>query len=108
MPSISGRRSRMTTLKAVANTLMFLSVVPLAARAAGEPALERQTAGDLALAPAAPAPDLMRRGYDDGPYSGRRSRQDARQGLLLSFGLGGGSLYLSDKGPGRIGAADID
>src|SRR3989442_8709385 len=33
---------------------------------------------------------------------------DAREGLLLSFGLGGGSAYLSSQGPGRTGAFDLD
>jgi len=50
-------------------------------------------------------PDLMRRyspGYD------RRHEPEARQALLLSFGLGGGSLYLSNEGPSRLGAADVD
>jgi hypothetical protein len=28
--------------------------------------------------------------------------------LLLSFGVGGGSLYLSSDGPTRLGAADVD
>ncbi len=33
---------------------------------------------------------------------------EARQGLLVSIGLGGGSLYLSNEGPSRLGAADLD
>ena len=48
----------------------------------------------------------MRRGYSPG-YD-RRYEPQARQGLLLSFGLGGGSLYLSNEGPSRLGAADVD
>jgi hypothetical protein len=51
-------------------------------------------------------PDLMRRGYS--PAYARPYEPQARQGLLLSFGLGGGSLYLSNEGPGRLGAADLD
>jgi len=35
-------------------------------------------------------------------------RPEARQGLLLSMGLGGGSMYLSNVGRDRIGAGDID
>jgi hypothetical protein len=54
-----------------------------------------------------PQPDLMRR--TSAPrYSDLRYRPQARQGLLLSMGAGGGSLYLSPEGPGRFGAADVD
>jgi hypothetical protein len=67
-----------------------LAALPLAARA---DSLDQQ-------------PDLMRRGYA-GRYE-TRSRPQARQGLLLSLGGGGGSLYLSPEGPGRLGAADVD
>src|SRR5207245_6063892 len=46
---------------------------------------------------------------DDDSYWGPPRRQmDAREGLLLSFGLGGGSAYLSSQGPGRTGAFDLD
>ena len=45
------------------------------------------------------APDGFR------PY---RRQMDARQGLLLSFGLGGGSAYLSNQGAGRTGAFDLE
>src|SRR2546428_9872350 len=51
-------------------------------------------------------PDLVRRTYL--PDYDRRYEPQARQGLLLSFGLGGGSLYLSNEGPTRLGAADLD
>src|SRR4051812_26433107 len=51
--------------------------------------------------------DLARRGYAPAPY-GPRYEPQARQGLLLSIGMGGGSLYLSNQGPGRVGAADFD
>jgi hypothetical protein len=53
-----------------------------------------------------PQPDLMRRTY--APRYDSRYRPQARQGLLLSLGAGGGSLYLSPEGPGRFGAADVD
>lgn len=58
-------------------------------------------------ASSASQPDLMRRyspprGYD------LPDRRQARQGPLISFGMGGGSLYLSPEGPSRIGAADVD
>ena len=47
------------------------------------------------------------------PFAARAAEEraldgQARQGLLLSFGLGGGSLYLSNEGPTRLGAADLD
>jgi hypothetical protein len=61
----------------------------------------------LPLAARAESPDLLRRGYSPG-YSDPRARPQARQGLLLSVGAGGGSLYLSPEGPGRFGAADVD
>ena len=49
---------------------------------------------------------LAQRGYDG--YRPYRREVEARQGLLLSFGLGGGSMYLSPVGPGRSGAFDLD
>jgi hypothetical protein len=61
----------------------------------------------LPLAARAESSDLMRRGYSPGYYE-PRTRPQARQGLLLSVGAGGGSLYLSPEGPGRFGAADLD
>lgn len=43
------------------------------------------------------------------PRYGRRGRPpQARQGLLLSFGLGGGSMYVSSEQAGRTGAFDLD
>ena len=60
----------------------------------------------LALPLAAKADEpLLRRGYGPSPYA---YQPQARQGLLLSVGLGGGSLYLSNVGRPRIGAADMD
>src|SRR3982751_6044817 len=47
------------------------------------------------------------RGRDDEAFRPSR-RADARHGLLLSFGLGGGSAHLSNEGPGRTGAFDLD
>ena len=75
--------------------------LPFAARAAEGSALD----GSM-LARSEAQPDLVRRGYSPG-YD-RRYEPQARQGLLLSFGLGGGSLYLSNEGPARLGAADVD
>src|SRR4051812_37150538 len=78
-----------TKTTAACAALGLLAALPCAAFASPEPQL-----------------DLMRRGYAPGyPW---RSAPDARQGLLLSFGLGGGSLCLSDRGPARVGAADVD
>jgi len=68
----------------------LLAAIPLAARAD----------------PLEPQPDLlMRRTY--APRYDTRYRPQARQGLLLSVGAGGGSLYLSPEGD-RLGAADVD
>jgi hypothetical protein len=90
-----------TTTKVASGALALLAALPLAARAVGAPVLEAP-----AIAASEPQPDLMRRGYSP-RYDGRYERQ-ARQGLLVSFGLGGGSLHLSNEGPTRFGAADAD
>jgi hypothetical protein len=79
-----------TTKAASAAALVLVSALPLAARA--DP-------GDQGL---------MRRGYYGPAPDPYYRRPQARQGLLLSFGAGGGSLYLSNEGPGRIGVADFD
>jgi hypothetical protein len=50
----------------------------------------------------------MRRSYPGGYGPGYGYRPEARQGLLLSFGLGGGSMYLSNVGSQRLGAGDVD
>jgi hypothetical protein len=47
------------------------------------------------------------RAFEQGNWY-RPPQRDAREGLLLSFGLGGGSTYLSSEGPGRTGAFDLD
>lgn len=61
---------------------------------------------------AAPSePYAQRAGEDDPPSRGWRTvrrRAQAREGLLISFGLGGGSLYVSNQSPDRIGAFDLD
>ena len=38
----------------------------------------------------------------------RRRHAQSREGLLLSFGLGGGSMFLSNQSPRRTGAFDVD
>lgn len=48
------------------------------------------------------------RGYGEPWDAPSRRKMQAREGLLLSFGLGGGSAYLSSQGPGRVGAFDLD
>lgn len=48
------------------------------------------------------------RGYGEPWDAPSRRKMQAREGLLLSFGLGGGSAYLSTQGPGRVGAFDLD
>lgn len=71
--------------------------------------------GLLALAMTLAVPLAAR--ADDGPFlhrvpvaygPGYGYRPEARQGLLLSFGLGGGSMYLSNASPSRFGAGDVD
>jgi hypothetical protein len=66
-----------------------------------------------ALDAALPEPVVVRepyaqRGYGEPWDAPSRRRMQAREGLLLSFGLGGGSAYLSSQGPGRVGAFDLD
>ena len=82
----------------IASLFLFLAL-PVAARAGELPALDSLRQPTLSDTP------LMRR-RDDGPYG--YYRPQARQGLLISFGLGGGSLYLSNEGRDRIGAFDMD
>src|SRR5438105_7799923 len=57
--------------------------------------------------PPPPEPALAQRYGDDDPprsYWRRRREPQARQGLLISFGVGGGSLYVSNQGRERTGA----
>jgi hypothetical protein len=63
-------------------------------------------AAALALPLAARADDGFAHRY--GGYPGYGYRPQARQGLLISLGLGGGSLYMSNESPYRFGAADVD
>jgi hypothetical protein len=81
--------------------LALLAALPFSARASEGSALD----GSLSDRSEATR-GLMRPRYS--PDYGRRYEPDARQGLLLSFGMGGGSLYLSNEGPGRFGAFDVD
>jgi hypothetical protein len=86
--------------------LALFAALPVAARADAWPPL----AGPLAPADQGYS---MRRNGDypggyDGANDGRRYQPQAREGPLFSLGLGGGSLYLSNDGPSRIGAADLD
>ena len=80
----------------------LLVVLPLAVRAAESSAL------DSSITELPAQTSLMRHNADYAPRYDDRYRPQARQGLLLSVGLGGGSLYLSNEGRSRIGAADLD
>lgn len=88
--------SCVTTANLAWTAIALATVLPCAAHAADLPSVE-----------GASTPDLLRRGYSPDGYDPRYRRQ-ARQGALLSFGLGGGSLYLSPEGPARVGAGDVD
>jgi hypothetical protein len=93
----------MTTMKPLLAAAALLSAVSFSARAQSFPGLD-----DSLRAPLLEPAPLQQRGYDDYPPRRGPYRMDARQGLLLSFGLGGGSLYLSNEGLPRLGAADVD
>ncbi|HZR09604.1 MAG TPA: hypothetical protein VFA79_13565 [Myxococcales bacterium] len=71
-------------------------------------ALGMQAAAIDAAAPPPREPTYGQRARDDAWSPYRQRQMQARQGLLLSFGLGGGSAYLSNQGPGRTGAFDLD
>ena len=49
-------------------------------------------------------------GDDAPPPDWRRSRRrfQSREGLLLSFGIGGGSMFISNESAARTGAFDLD
>jgi hypothetical protein len=91
----------------------LLIAVPLAARA--EDVKSAMTSDGLSYAPKAAgdapqqAPDIdpYRRRYPDDPPPYGQARWQARQGLLLSLGVGGGSMYLSTEGQRRTGALDL-
>lgn len=53
-------------------------------------------------------PFAARAQSDDAPRGWRSHRVQAREGLLLSFGLGGGSFFYSQDTYGRTGAFDLD
>ena len=62
-------------------------------------------------APPPPQPQdqpLAQRAPDDAPRAYRGRRPQAREGLLLSFGIGGGSMFVSYPNDGRSGAFDVD
>lgn len=82
--------------------MALATALPCAARAAEVVPLDMS-----AIVPRDPEPGLMRRGYSPPRYDHPYGRQ-ARQGPLISFGVGGGSLYLSPEGAARVGAADVD
>jgi hypothetical protein len=92
---------------AILTLAAIVLAVPLSARADDFVAVQ-QSAQSYTPPPQGGAP-LERRGgpYQDPPPYGQRYWQ-ARQGLLLSFGLGGGSEYLSTESSRRVGAFDGD
>src|SRR5471032_265341 len=96
----------------------ILIAVPLAARP--DPVANVQQGALSFTPPATGAVPLDQRGYgsdtpyqrrgyseDDPPPYGQR-RWQARQGLLLSLGLGGGSMYMSTEDARRVGALDLN
>src|SRR3954468_16099915 len=89
-------------LPALAVLIATALPVRAAAPAAGMDALDA-----AAQPPQAEQPYAQRTREDEAYWRPRRQMQ-AREGMLLSFGLGGGSAYLSSQGPGRVGAFDLD
>jgi opacity protein-like surface antigen len=94
----------------------ILIAVPLAARAeplgnvqAGADSFAPPSAGGVPLEQRGDAGLYQRRGYDEDappPYGYRRWQ--ARQGLILSLGAGGGAMYLSTEQARRVGALDLN
>lgn len=87
---------------------MRVAVPALALFLAAAQPLRAQESSVLAPAAAPAEHGFAQRNGDDAYYRPPRRQMDAREGLLLSFGLGGGSAYLSNQGPGRTGAFDLD
>ena len=94
-------------MRLAVTALALIAASPLAARA------DEEGESGAILESLIPSPTLAQRyDPDDYPPRGyRRSRRQpaAREGLLISFGLGGGSLWVSSPGFGpRTGAFDFD
>jgi hypothetical protein len=89
-------------------TVAMKPAIPaLALLLAASPALFAQVPALESVPSPSPQPAYAQRLREDDSYWQHRQMQ-AREGLLLSFGLGGGSAYLSSQGPGRTGAFDLD
>jgi hypothetical protein len=97
-------------MRSACTALALATAVSFAARAEeAKDALTRESdVPRLALSPEPTFAQFV--GDDDAPSRYRRVRRapQARQGLLVSFGLGGGSLYVSNQGRQRAGAFDFD
>jgi len=92
---------------AILTAAALLFAMPLAARA--DDALQAvPMAGTVNLDSGAPLAQRRYRGDDDPPPPYGQRRWQARQGLLLSFGAGGGAMYLSTEQARRVGAFDAD
>ncbi|HEY2028540.1 MAG TPA: hypothetical protein VGH20_04950 [Myxococcales bacterium] len=96
----------MKTTILTAAALLF--AMPLAARA--DDALQAVPGAGFTttLDSGAPLAQRRYRGDDDSPPPYGQRRWQARQGLLLSFGAGGGAMYLSTEQARRVGAFDAD
>lgn len=90
----------MTTIPAACSAIALLAALPSTALAS--------PSDGVTTAQPEPRADFARRGYGPPRYGRGYSEPEARQGPLISLGFGGGSLYLSNEGPARFGAADVD
>jgi hypothetical protein len=102
---------------AILTAAAILIAVPLAARADDTPAPVQLGAQSYTPPAAGGVPlegrygggdSYQRRGYNEDPPPYGQRRWQARQGLLLSLGAGGGAMHLSTEDPRRVGAFDLN
>jgi hypothetical protein len=93
-------------MRAAVPALALLLAAALPLRAEESSALQAAVPGSTTFG--ASDRGYAQRHGDDAYIQAPRRLRDAREGLLLSFGMGGGSTYLSSQNAGRTGAFDLD